>query len=669
MKPLISVIMPCFNRQNYIVQAIESILNQTYVEFEFIIIDDCSKDNTFEIVQKYAEVDKRIKALRNDKNMGIVYTLNRGLKEAKGKYITRMDDDDISLPQRFEKQVEFMEKNEDIVVCGSYVEVFDDNDKIYFPLMRESEPEILALMMNFGNPMGHSNIILRKDFLDAHRLSYEQDYKDAEDYYLWTQILVKGGKIANVPEILVKYRSHGGKISFIYHKHQQELCLKIIDQGLGRFFSEQELHEMKLPFDCRVTNIKKLYEILNTMQERDVTGIYSAQTYETIIAKYCGTKEKMHVAFEADKKDLQPLCVSMASILINSTSLDDFCFYILNTDLNEYDKRILEGLKKIKEFELVLIQVENLNFLNFFKLDLKRFIYIETGSVIKDSLNIFYKSDFKDKTLIACKEIDNETYLNLKQKLGLKESFNASVMLIHQQRVKQEKILEKLVFNTEILKLKGIYNTQNLLNLTCKNKWLEASLRLNVNEAIFKGNNQAENLQQLHFAKDHPIVITYTHSKPYDRNCKHKLWQEYWDYVKLTPFKKDYYTTYQEELKCVTLNLYGAKERITQQLSYKLGSELLSVKKQTLRVFILPYSLIKIGLQHKKEQKINQILIKIEPKFKPLPLDQYLDYDEALKVKNHLAFKLGQSLIKHPLTFVFRVKGICKEWKKQNRRK
>ncbi|EAJ7443814.1 glycosyltransferase family 2 protein, partial [Campylobacter jejuni] len=100
--------MPCYNRQEYIVDAIESILNQTYSNFEFIIIDDCSTDNTYEIVKKYAENDKRIIVLKNEKNQGIVYALNRGFSIAKGKYIARMDDDDISLPNRLEKQVEYM---------------------------------------------------------------------------------------------------------------------------------------------------------------------------------------------------------------------------------------------------------------------------------------------------------------------------------------------------------------------------------------------------------------------------------------------------------------------------------------------------------------------------------------------------------------------------------
>ena len=669
MKPLISVVMPTFNRQNYIVEAIESILNQTYDNFEFIIIDDCSKDNTYEIVLEYTKLDKRIKTLRNDKNMGIVYTLNRGLEQAKGKYIARMDDDDISLAQRFEKQIEFMEENKDIAILGSYVEIFDDNDKIYFPLMTESEPEILALIMNFGNPMGHSNIMMRKSFLDNFKLSYKQDYKDAEDYYLWTEILEKGGKIANIPEILVRYRSHANKISFVYHKHQQELVSKIINKQLTRFFNLEELKKIKLPFDCRMTNINNLYSFVTQMQKRDKAKIYSMQTYEKIISKYCGFKDTLNIVFIADIEDLQHLCASIASILLNSTELDGFCFYILNQNLDKKDKNLLENLKKLKEFKLEFIKVseeilsleqKELLFLEAFKLDVKRFIYIELGSIVQDSLNLFYHSEFKEKLVLACEEI-KATSKTLNINLGHKKGFDTSVMLFNNTKIKQENILEKLLFEARILSLKKLLNLTNLLNINFKNEWLEISLRFNVSEAIY-GENEASNKQDLHFAKNYAIVITYQ-TKPWHRACRHILWQKYWDYIKLTPFKKQYYTIYQQELKCSILGLYGAKERMIKQLSYRLGSELLSTKKQPLKVIILPFTLIKIALTHRKEQQIYKTLVAIEPKFKFKPLEDYLDFNEALKVKSRLSYQLGQAMLKHPLTFIFKVKGIYKEWK------
>ncbi|HEC1752103.1 TPA: glycosyltransferase family 2 protein, partial [Campylobacter lari] len=202
-KPLISVIMPCYNRENYIISAIESILNQTYSNFEFIIIDDCSTDNTFEIVKHYANLDKRIIPFRNDRNSHIVYSLNFGLNIAKGKYIARMDDDDISLPSRFEKQVKYLEENEDIVVLGTYIEFLSKNNVF---LNKESDPDILSILLNFYCVLAHPSVMIRKSFLDKHQILYDKKYQFAEDYNMWSNILKLGGKIANYPEVLLRYR-------------------------------------------------------------------------------------------------------------------------------------------------------------------------------------------------------------------------------------------------------------------------------------------------------------------------------------------------------------------------------------------------------------------------------------------------------------------------------
>ena len=127
--PRISVIMPAYNAEKYIREAIDSILAQTYTDFEFIIIDDASTDATASIVESYS--DERIRFFRNEHNMGVANTLNRGLDLAVGEYIARMDSDDISLPERFAKQVEFMDTHTDVIVCGSNAIVFGDGINEY----------------------------------------------------------------------------------------------------------------------------------------------------------------------------------------------------------------------------------------------------------------------------------------------------------------------------------------------------------------------------------------------------------------------------------------------------------------------------------------------------------------------------------------------------------
>ena len=131
--PLVSVIMSVYNGEKYLVQAIDSILNQTYQNFEFIIIDDCSTDNSSHILQEYAQKDSRIKIIKKEKNIGIkgfIKNLNLGISIAKGKYIARMDADDISLPERFQKQVDFLENNPEITLVGAQLNLINEQNKI-----------------------------------------------------------------------------------------------------------------------------------------------------------------------------------------------------------------------------------------------------------------------------------------------------------------------------------------------------------------------------------------------------------------------------------------------------------------------------------------------------------------------------------------------------------
>ena len=125
MEPIISVVMPVYNGDKYLQEAIESILNQTEGDFEFIIINDGSTDDSPALIDKYRELDSRIKVITQE-NKGLISSLNTGIDEAKGKYIARMDADDVSLPERFRTQLEYMEKNSKIGACGSWAKVFDE---------------------------------------------------------------------------------------------------------------------------------------------------------------------------------------------------------------------------------------------------------------------------------------------------------------------------------------------------------------------------------------------------------------------------------------------------------------------------------------------------------------------------------------------------------------
>ena len=150
-----SVIMPVYNGEKYLKEAIDSILNQTFSDFEFIIVNDCSSDNTEDIIKSYK--DNRIVYLKNEENSGVATTLNRGLDIAKGEYIARMDADDISLPKRFEKQVDFMDKNKNCIICGSNTELFGAiSGRTYVPL---TDSAIRATVI-FSSPFTHPTVMI-----------------------------------------------------------------------------------------------------------------------------------------------------------------------------------------------------------------------------------------------------------------------------------------------------------------------------------------------------------------------------------------------------------------------------------------------------------------------------------------------------------------------------
>lgn len=207
--PLISVILPVYNGANYLSEAIESILSQTFKNFELIIINDGSSDNSLNIAQVYKEQDSRI-VLISQQNIGLIATLNKGILLTKGKYIARMDQDDISFEDRFTKQVELLDSGYDI--CGCNFNVINENGEIIDNEEVETENFSLVLMSNV--PFAHGAVMMRRSFLSSNNLKYGQTkYIKAEDYQFWCSIFECGGRFGNVPECLFQYRDVEGSLS------------------------------------------------------------------------------------------------------------------------------------------------------------------------------------------------------------------------------------------------------------------------------------------------------------------------------------------------------------------------------------------------------------------------------------------------------------------------
>ncbi|MEI6396938.1 MAG: glycosyltransferase [Candidatus Taylorbacteria bacterium] len=219
MNPKVSVIIATFNRESFIVESIESVRKQTFKEWEMIIIDDASTDNTKDVVARYITSDPRIVYYRNDENKGISKTRNRGLSLAKGIYIAALDSDDIWLDDnKLKSQVDFLDANPDYALIGGGIVYIDENSK---PIKKTLYPIYDSVIRNIilqYNPFPHSSVLFRKD-VALEVGGYAEEPQDSvkrnvscEDYDLWLKIGLKH-KFTNIPKAIVGYRVHGGNLA------------------------------------------------------------------------------------------------------------------------------------------------------------------------------------------------------------------------------------------------------------------------------------------------------------------------------------------------------------------------------------------------------------------------------------------------------------------------
>lgn len=199
--------MPVYNAENYIGKTLESVLNQTYANFEVIIIDDCGRDNSMNIVRKYA--DKRFKVIENSRNLGIAYSRNRGLAASNGKYIAILDNDDIAMPTRLEKQVDFLERHEDIdVVGGQSIWIDEDEGVIRDAIPLPKNPDYIKTSFLFENMYNNSETMIRKSLVDANNIAYKEGMQGMEDFRFWIECS-KVGRFSNLEDVVLKRRMTG----------------------------------------------------------------------------------------------------------------------------------------------------------------------------------------------------------------------------------------------------------------------------------------------------------------------------------------------------------------------------------------------------------------------------------------------------------------------------
>ena len=254
--------MPVYNSELYIKEAIDSILNQTFSDFELIIIDDASTDKSVEIIQSYT--DSRIQLILKPKNSGYTNSLNYGLTIAKGEYIARMDSDDISLPTRFEKQVTYLDANSEYILCGSQYQIIGTNKITKNPCLHE---EIKVRLIS-ECCIAHPSVMFRLNKMKEFGLKYNNEREPAEDYDLWLK-LVFIGKIANLNEVLLHYRIHENQVSNTRNLKQRKISntlkfemLHKLDESLKRdCILFQDILESK------IEDIKNAYNVLLNLEK------------------------------------------------------------------------------------------------------------------------------------------------------------------------------------------------------------------------------------------------------------------------------------------------------------------------------------------------------------------------------------------------------------------
>lgn len=276
--PKISVIMPVYNCEMYIRQAVESILNQTFSDFELIIIDDCSTDSTLEIIKSYK--DCRINIVEKEQNTGLTNSIIQGVLLAKGEYIARMDGDDISMPGRFKTQLNFLENNPEIILCGSAVEIIGKNFISRYPTTHE----MIKIQLCFNASFYHPTIMTRRKVLTTN--NYDKGFEPAEDYELWTR-LVTIGKLANLDEVLLHYRIHENQTSSMRKQEQESLIFKcqmlMLDKlNISKSFTLAEIKKA-LNFSSEISfkDVEKTLGIFNQLLDtNDVLQIFDKEKFK-----------------------------------------------------------------------------------------------------------------------------------------------------------------------------------------------------------------------------------------------------------------------------------------------------------------------------------------------------------------------------------------------------
>lgn len=284
----LTVIMPVYNGEKYLVEAIESVLNQTFADFDLLVLNDNSSDSTSEILENFCKKDDRVKVITKLKNEGPANLRNEGIEKANSPLIALLDADDIALPTRFEKQIQVLEADNELALCGTWFTIFGDKkEKIIKHAVAHDDLKVQFL---HSCGLGNSTVMFKKSAIKD--LRFEHEYVPAEDYGLWSEFIANS-KFYNIPESLVRYRWHPGNISQTKEENLRVAEIAIKKRQLTRLGIDQNSNtaiyyvnavclKRKLSFE----DIKQTITASNELLEKNKTlNFYNQSVFQKHIER------------------------------------------------------------------------------------------------------------------------------------------------------------------------------------------------------------------------------------------------------------------------------------------------------------------------------------------------------------------------------------------------
>ena len=285
--PLLSIIIPVYNAEKYIAESIQSVFDQTFTDWELIIINDGSTDNSEKIINSFS--DRRIKYFKNDKNKGIVYSRNRGINEASGDFIGMLDADDIAHKEKFEKQINFLINNPQYGMVGTWARFIDENGKrLKGGWKLKADAEKIPSIMLFKNYFLQSAVLYKKECIKNYK--FTEGFDILEDYLIWYQI-IKDYKAWNLPYYLVDYRVHPGGVTKKYDNQRREKEKKVFQIQLKNFGIDASRQEIDMHLALRdgapVQNLENLKNIekwlIKLLQTNCKTNVYNTDIFPKVV--------------------------------------------------------------------------------------------------------------------------------------------------------------------------------------------------------------------------------------------------------------------------------------------------------------------------------------------------------------------------------------------------